>query len=245
MILYFTSTGNCRYAAERIAAAIGDRTAPIAEMPHIHLAASERLGFVFPTYFWRLPSVVDEYMESVTITSEDPVPYIYFVATFGSTCGQTGTFMKKHLKKKGFALTAAYGIKTADDWTVWFDMNDKEALRAILAAEEPQIDEVIAHVTAGTRGNQMKHKLPMIAVCGSNIFYKRARRTKHLHVEDTCIGCGLCERECPTSAIQLQNDRPVWVKTHCTMCLHCLHACPKFAIQYDEKTKAHGQYMHP
>ena len=29
------------------------------------------------------------------------------------------------------------------------------------------------------------------------------------------------------------------------MCLGYLHRCPKFAIQYDDKTKDHGQYLHP
>lgn len=29
------------------------------------------------------------------------------------------------------------------------------------------------------------------------------------------------------------------------MCLGCLHRCPKFAIQYDDRTREHGQYRHP
>lgn len=32
---------------------------------------------------------------------------------------------------------------------------------------------------------------------------------------------------------------------NCAMCLGYLHRCPKFAIQYDDKTKNHGQYLHP
>ena len=29
------------------------------------------------------------------------------------------------------------------------------------------------------------------------------------------------------------------------MCLGYPHRCPKFAIQHDDKTKDHGQYLHP
>ena len=68
----------------------------------------------------------------------------------------------------------------------------------------------------------------------------------HYHVnEDVCIGCGLCAKNCPEQAIRIQAGKPVWVKEKCAACLGCLHRCPKFAIQYGEKTKHHGQYLHP
>ena len=41
------------------------------------------------------------------------------------------------------------------------------------------------------------------------------------------------------------GGRPVWVKEQCVMCLCCLHHCPKFSIQYGNKTLRHGQYVHP
>ena len=76
-------------------------------------------------------------------------------------------------------------------------------------------------------------------------FYKTLSKTSHLHVEDTCIGCGLCAKNCPVNAIEMKDGKPAWVKKNCAMCLSCLHRCPKFAIQYDDKTKDHGQYLHP
>ena len=55
----------------------------------------------------------------------------------------------------------------------------------------------------------------------------------------------LCARKCPDQAIEMRDGRPVWVKERCIMCLGCLHRCPKFAIQYDDRTREHGQYRHP
>ncbi len=245
MIIYFSSTGNCKYVAERLAAQLGDKSASILEVNDINLAPDESLGFVFPTYFWRLPSIVDEYMKNVSIRSAKETPYIYFIATYGSTCGQTGTFMKKHLKSKGFRLSASYSVKMADDWTVLFDLSDSSKVESIIAAENPQIEEIIQSVRSKEKGCKMKATLPMIMVCGSKMVYHMARRTKHLHADNSCIGCGLCERECPVSAIEIRSGKPVWIKERCTMCLHCLHSCPEFAIQYDNKTQKHGQYKHP
>lgn len=245
MVLYFSSTENCKHIAKRLAKAFGGDAISIVDTKEIHIQKGEKLGFVFPTYFWRLPSVVDDYMKKLQITAEDESPYIYFIATYGTTCGKTGTFMKRHIKSKGFALSASYSIKTVDDYTVLFDLSDKSKVDSALAREKTQLEEIITQITANTKGCKMKNTLPMIAVMGSNVFYSRARRTKHLHVSGDCISCGKCEKECPVSAIKLQNGKPLWVKDKCAMCLHCLHSCPKFAIQYDDKTQNHGQYMHP
>ena len=68
MIYYFTATGNDQHVAERIAEATGDRLASITECLwngtcSCVLEDGEGLGFVVPTYFGGLPSVVVEFLE--------------------------------------------------------------------------------------------------------------------------------------------------------------------------------------
>ena len=126
-----------------------------------------------------------------------------------------------------------------------FDLSNKEKVRRINDKAELEIDHIIEQIKNFAAGDFMKHKLPYpIVKIGHLMEYAALRRTKHFSVEDTCIGCGLCARNCPVLAIKLNHHKPEWTKEQCVMCLSCLHHCPKFAIQYGKHTKKHGQYTH-
>ncbi|MEI3084965.1 MAG: EFR1 family ferrodoxin [Oscillospiraceae bacterium] len=112
---------------------------------------------------------------------------------------------------------------------------------------EAQIDSVICPISERRTNRHMSPRVPafLVETISQPIYDKSARRTAHFHVEDSCIGCGLCAKKCPVQAIEMQASKPVWVKDKCVMCLGCLHRCPKFAIQYGRNTKKHGQYTNP
>ena len=247
MIFYFSATGNSRYVADRIAAATGDETISITDCcKSDHFSFDERnktVGIVSPTYAWGLPSIVQEFLEKLTLHSQPS--YLWFAATYGTTPGQTGRFAEDILKRSGLTISAKFGVQMPDTWTPLFDLSSKEKVRRINAAAEPQIDHIIQLIQNRTSGDFMQRKMPLLlAKTVYAIEYSSMRQTHHFHVEDSCIGCGLCARNCPVSAIQLQDKKPVWVKERCVMCLSCLHHCPKFAIQYGSRTQKHGQYDH-
>ncbi len=241
MILYFSATGNSRYVAERIAAATGDTSVSmIGQEPS---CTEDVLGIVSPTYAWGLPAVVTQFLQNFTMSQQPQ--YLFFIATYGTTPGQTGRFVSELLAPKGVTVSATFSVKMPDTWTPIFDLSDEEKVHRINTRAELAIDAIIRQIKSRATGNFMKNRMPyLMAKWMQALAYDAMRKTKHFSVESTCIGCGLCARNCPVSAIELHHRRPAWVKEQCVMCLSCLHHCPKFAIQYGSHTKRHGQYTH-
>ena len=245
MIIYFSATGNGKYVASQVAEATKDNAISITELDgSIHLQQGEALGIVIPTYFYWVPSIVKAFLEDVEIDCDEDT-YIYCIATCGGTSGQASQMVGKLLEKKGKKVSAFFDIVMPDNWTPMFNANNLEEIKKVLANEKPQLDCILTHIQNRGIGNFVKHKLPMPIAKFISLFYEPSRKTSHLHVESQCNGCGLCMKECPVKAIEIQDGKPVWVKDKCTMCLGCLHRCPTFAIQYGKNTKKHGQYLHP
>lgn len=238
MIIYFSATGNSRFVADKISNVFNEKIYSILEIKEIVLKDGESLGIVVPTYFWGLPSIVNDFLKYINI-KYGKNNYIYAIATYGTSTGQICKFINKYVK-----LDAYFSIKMADTWTPTFDLTNTKKLDELSKNEIPQISKIIKHIKNKDTGDYFKDKKPVLLSYIAQIIYQKQRKTSHLHVNDNCIGCKLCEKNCPIEAIEIKNKKPIWVKNKCVMCLSCLHHCPKFAIHYDNRTQKHGQYLH-
>lgn len=250
MILFFSATGNSRHTAEEISRQTGDELINIEdcekeERYDFTLSEGENIGLITPVYFWILPSVVEKFLKNMKIHSRNNRHYTFLVVTYGTTPGASISVADDYLKKAGCPLKAMYTVQMPDTWTPVFDLSDPEKIRKQNEKADLQILGVTKKILAKQEGDFSDRRLPRILAAPARASYESARMTSHLHAEDSCIGCGLCARNCPVQAIEMQDQKPVWVKKKCSMCLRCLHCCPRFAIQYDNKTKKHGQYVHP
>lgn len=244
MIIYFSSTGNSKRVAKRIAEATEDWTRSITTFEYregIEIKDNGVLGIVCPTYFSGIPVNVQEFISKIKLMLGENV-YVFFVATYGGKTGRVGACMEEALEKRGVKLDAKFSVKMVDNWTPMFDVSDNEKNLQINKAAEPAIDMIIEKVKNRVKGDFIEDKLPGFIAKSLNKKYDSARKTSNFHVEDRCVKCMLCVKRCPSRAIEIRDNKPYWIKDQCVLCLGCLHRCPKFAIQYGSKTKTHGQY---
>ena len=54
--------------------------------------------------------------------------------------------------------------------------------------------EIIQKIQQKSSGNFMRNKLPKFVAPSYKPYYENMRKTKHFTVDDSCIGCRLCEK---------------------------------------------------
>lgn len=249
MIIYFSATGNSKYAAEKIAALANDYAYSIREdiksgsFAH-SLKPDEALGIISPVYWWGLPSVMADYLRKLNLTVSEN-HYVYSVTTYGTTTGSIVSQENKLLQEKGLKIDASFCIRMPDTWTPIFNLSDKEKNSARLRSAENELEAVIQHINRRDAGSFNHKQVPAFIGNIASGLYDMTRCTSKLTVNENCIGCGLCARQCPVEAIKMENGRPVWVKEKCALCLGCLHRCPEFAIRCGKMSGKHGQYVNP
>ena len=245
MIFYFSGTGNSRYAAETVGKAIQDT---VVEMTadvlngdmRFEICAQERVGFVFPVYWYGLPTQVIAFVKKLQLIGYTD-QYIYTIVTYGGSAGQAPEELAKLLKAKGMPLAGKFGVKMVDNYVIAFNTDSAEEQKKITADAKQVIADAIPRIRGKEAADTVKRGgLKLIAPVFRPL-YTKANRSKKFWVQDSCTGCGKCERDCPCKAIVMKDGRPSW-EGDCTQCLRCIHLCPAKAIQYGKGTENRERY---
>lgn len=249
MIFYFSATGNSKYTAEKLQQSFGGELVSVADAMRkkqfaYETGKGEKIIFVFPVYFWNMPSNIEAFIKKVTFTGAGE-PEICAVITCGSSIGACDKTFRKAFKAGGISVKAVYQLKMPDNCVNYFNLPNKEAQVMMLRSAEKELEEIIDSIRFNYRVSY-KAKLTgrlMTKVCLP--VYRNQCKTKKYWVKDNCIGCGLCQTVCPSGAITMEDGRPVWTKDKCVWCQGCINRCPVEAVQFGKKTEKRGRYIHP
>jgi len=246
MIFSFTGSGNSRSVASQLIR--GEPLISITEAMRTQqytFEPDESVGFVFPIYFYTLPTVVEEFLEKLRFTR--PPQYVYAVATCGGTTGAAIKKAQHILNRKGVRLSASFSVLMPDNYILLYNPPDEEQVKQRLMHSKTTIGDIKRLVQSQETGdfNLLKGPLPHVVSLAASTLYRFSRGTVKFNVDDTCISCGLCEEICPTRTIQLIEGKPKWMNPTCSHCLACIHRCPVSAIQYGEGTRNRRRYQNP
>ena len=243
MIFYFTGTGNSLFAAKRLLSD-GEQLVSIADALNekhfdYEVQSGERVGFVFPVYFYTVPSIVEDFISKLTLKGAD---YIYAIITCGGSISQAGVVLKKLLAKQGIKLNYVSSLLMPDNSMLFYQIPPVSEAGKRLEASEVLLKEIKQKIENGEVSKIGKSTL-ISDMLGTA--YKWCSKTKKYYADENCIGCGLCEKNCPEKVIVIKDGKPEWTKPTCSKCSACINRCPKNAIQYGKLTIGRNRYVNP
>ena len=244
MILYFSGTGNSNYVAKRIADALDDEIVNLNDRIKASDTSSietgERVIIVTPTYAWRIPRVVRDWLRKTELRGAKNV---WFVMTCGSEIGNADKYNREFCTEKSVACMGTAQIVMPENYIAMFSAPQADEAREIVAQAEPSIDRAIAAIQSNQPFAPTRNKLYDRFMSGpvNPIFYKFFVKATAFTVSSACIGCGQCVKRCPMNNVTLQNGKPIWGK-NCTHCMACICYCPVSAIEYGKKSVGQPRY---
>lgn len=247
MIVYFSGTGNSRYAAALLADRLGDDLldagAWIKEKRKAELTSEKPWVFVAPTYAWQLPRIFTAFLRNGLFEGSKDA---YFVMTCGEDIGSPEKELYDLCRVKGFGFQGVLEVVMPENYITLFSAPGKEEADRIVAAARPVLEEGARRIGAGKefpdRSPGLVDKLKSSLVNG--MFYPLFVKSKAFYVTQDCNGCGLCEKLCPLNNISLEDKKPLWGK-NCTQCMACICGCPKEAIEYGRISRGKVRYQCP
>lgn len=255
MIFYFTGTGNSLEVAQIIAEETNDTLTDIGhsykyKLFDFILGDEENVGFVFPTYAWSTPPIVDNFITHAKFYDKEGnffVPdYCYLVLTYGDFVGTTDRFFATLLKEKqSIILDAAFSVKSVGNCISLYSPPSGEKRAALLHNAREQTQKVAHAINAKTHAIKVRRNPFGIVFSTFTGRADKPRSTREFYTLPTCTHCGNCTEVCPTNTITLLKGKPHWAELGCTQCFACIHRCPPHAIQYGKKTEVRARYINP
>jgi len=242
MILYFTGTGNSRYAAEYIASVIQEEPVSINE----YLKKEEYPSFesespyviAAPAYAWRLPHVVEDFIRKAEFGGNKEV---FFVMTCGDSIGNAGEYAKKLCEEKGLSYRGMADVAMPENYITMFSAPSEDEEELIMEKARRRLKSVAETIA---RGGSLTQKSPKMKILSSLVnwgFYKFFVHDRGYFVKENCTGCGRCVKVCPLNDISIKEGKPVWGGS-CTQCMACICGCPEEAIEYGKKSQGKRRY---
>lgn len=199
------------------------------------LTGYDVIGIGSPTYFFRPPFIVKDFILSLKNLSQ--ISSFVFVL-HGTHQGTCGNWIRNQLKAKGAKDLGYFLCTGADYWMGYIkrgymfapdspsdnELSDAEEFGKIISKrfgeQDPEVEPYDSSIPA-------MYGLEKFL---TNRTFSKLMYSKTFRADKTCDNCGICIKVCPTKNItEKVNGRPEW-HSNCMLCATCELSCPKDAI---------------
>ena len=247
MVVYFSGTGNSRYAASMLAHRTGDTLTDAGrdiQTGHpAQLDAQRPWVFVSPTYAWRIPHLFADYLRQGQFTGSRDA---YFVMTCGADIGGAEAHLRKLCAEKGWNFRGVLEVVMPENYLAMFPVPEDADCVPIMDSARTTLEDGIAAIQQGVPFAPRKKRFPDGLKSGlvNRLFYRFIVHAKPFHITRSCASCGRCAQVCPLNNIQMVDGLPQW-GDQCTHCMRCITLCPMKAIEYGKRSVGKPRYRCP
>lgn len=246
VIYYFSGTGNSLYAAKKLHECIVH-----SELRSIARSCAEkhftddagRIVFVFPLYYLSFPKIVMDFISRYRVKKGADV---VCVATRGfPPMGGVIRHFRNIMKKKGSVVRHGFYLDMPSNDVILFGLQEKEKQLEILRTVDGQINGILKAIS-GKKKYLEKEPYGLLRYVRHKSAYlsKLPRISRNFSAQETCAGCGICEKVCPMGNVKIVDKKPKW-GNGCQLCEACINYCPSRAIQFGRRSMNRDRYVNP
>lgn len=247
MIIYFSGTGNSRFAAEVLAKALQDQIIDAGKLIKAgesgQFESTKPWVFVAPTYSWRMPRIFSEFIGKIHLSGSKEA---YFVLTCGGEIGEAGKYARNLCLEKGLQYQGTLQVPMPENFITMFNAPDPSKIKDMIADAKNILVNASEAIRQGTA--LPEHKCGILDKLKSGPvnegFNRFFLKSTGFYATDRCISCGKCVKLCVLNNIRLVDGKPVWGE-NCTQCMACICCCPQEAIEYGKRTQGKVRYYCP
>ena len=233
--IYFSGTGNSRYALSVFLKQYGSsaRAIAIEDTDAIeYIKKSKEIVFCYPVQYSNIPKILKDFIDQNWELWSGK--QIFVIATMGLFSGDGAGILARRLQRYGSEVIGGLHLKMPDS------IADEKALKRSLEKNkelvrqaEQKIDRAVRLIKNGKAPQEGIGVLYHLAgLFGQRLYFyhKTKQYSSKLKIDPgKCISCTKCVRLCPMKNLKVERGLVI-AGIRCTMCYRCINNCPKQAI---------------